>query len=290
MSTEQPTPAAPTPPAPTASAPVAPAAPHATEPAAEPTALAQALTGGWEKFKQGQLISYPLMALVLLLVTGVGVTWWVVGERRKADAAKWVELDAAWGNPVALQEFVDKYADTPQAKVARLGIARARLGPEGIDRMTVTDAGERRKAVESVEKAREAFAQLADEYKNDPVIWPECLMSAAVAEAVLIGYPKEGPALNPLDPKPIEFRGDAKKVVEWLDKVIAAAPGTEWEKRAKKYADTLRNPKDEQDVRKVQAMVYDITPTLPGVGAPPGLGGLGGLGGLPGLGGSPFGP
>ena len=66
-----------------------------TAPKVEPNALAQAITGGWDKFKQGQLISYPLMALMLLLVTGIGVTWWVLHERTKTRSAMWVELDEA---------------------------------------------------------------------------------------------------------------------------------------------------------------------------------------------------
>jgi len=85
-------------------------------------------------------------------------------------------------------------------------------------------------------------------------------------------------------------RGDPKKAVEWLGKGAQAAPDTDWGKDAKKLADTLRNQNTEQQVVTLQAMVYDLTPSLPGFGGPlpPGFPGMPGLGGPPG--GSPFGP
>lgn len=278
MSTEQ-QPTAATAPAPAAPAPAAPHATNPTEPKAEPNALAQALTGGWEKFKQGQLISYPLMALVLLLVTGVGVTWWIVREKRAADSAKWVELDATTGT-AALEEFAKKYPDTRQARIANLEIARAQLGPDGIDKLTAANPEARKGAVASVEKAREAFTKLVDEFKDDPVLKVECMLALAKAEAVLVGMPKEGQLE--------QFRGDPKKAIEWLDKVAEAAPDTDWGKDAKKLSDSLKNQNTEQQVRTLQTMVYDVSPALPGFGGPlpPGFPGLGGPPG----GGSPFGP
>lgn len=282
MSTEQQPTAAATPAPAAPPAPTPPAVPHATNPTApkaEPNALAQALTDGWDKFKQGQLISYPLMALVLLLVTGVGVTWWIMREKRIAESAKWAELDAS-NSPAALDEFAKKYPDTRQARIANLELARAQLGADGIDKLTATNADARKAAVANVEKAREAFAKLVDDFKDDPVIKVECMLALAKAEAVLVGMPKEGQLE--------QFRGDPKKAIEWLDKVAEAAPDTDWGKDAKKLSDALKNQNTEQQVRTLQTMVYDVSPALPGFGGPlpPGFPGLGGPPG----GGSPFGP
>jgi hypothetical protein len=258
-------------------------APHPThaptEAKAEPNALASALTGGWEKFKQGQLLSYPMMALLLLIVTGIGVTWWIMHERTKTRSALWVELDGLT-TPAALKEFAEKNPTTAQGKLANLELARVQLGPEGIDRMTALDPAARKAAVASVEQARESFAKLVDEFKDDPVIKVECMLACAKAEAVLVGYPKEGQVANPLDPKPLESRGDPKKAIEWLNKVAEAAPDTDWGKDAKKLAETLQNQNTEQQVRTLQSMVYDLSPALPKFDpkAPnfPGLGGPGG--------------
>lgn len=236
--------------------------PAPTEPKAEPNTLATGLSTGWERFTQGKLISYPMMAVVLVVVAGVGVTWWIVHERRKAESAKWVELDGL-SSTSALDEFAKKYPNTPQAKLAELEIARTQLGTEGIDRLTVPDATVRKAATESVEKARDAFAKLVDDFKDDPVLKVECMWACAKAEAVLVGMPKEGQVVDPLNPKAIESRGNPAKAIEWLDKVYEAAPETDWGKDAKKFADTLRNLNTQQQVVQLQSSVYDLTPTLP---------------------------
>lgn len=225
-----------------------------TEAKAEPNALARALTGGWEKFKQGKLLSYPMMALILLIVTGIGLTWWLVAARRAEQSARWTELDAI-SSSAELQKFAEKHANTTQAKLANLEIARLQLGPDGIEKLTANDPAARKAAVANVEKAREAFTKLVDEFKEDPVLKVECMLACAKAEAVLVGYPKEGQLE--------QFRGDPKKAVEWLDKVAEAAPDTDWGKDAKKLADTLRNQNTEQQVRTLQTSVYDISPALP---------------------------
>jgi hypothetical protein len=239
-----------------------------TEPKAEPNALARALTGGWEKFKQGKLLSYPMMALILLIVTGIGLTWWIVRERRGAESARWTKFDGL-SSISSLEEFVKENPDTKQAKLANLEIARAQLGQEGIEKLNALDPLARKNAVANVEKAREAFAKLVDEFKDDPVIKVECMLACAKAEAVLVGMPKEGQLE--------QRRGDPAKAIEWLDKVAEAAPETDWGKDAKKLADTLRNQNTQQQVVTLQAMVYDISPALPKgpsiPGLPPGLGG-----------------
>ena len=227
--------------------------PAPTEPKAEPNALAAGLSTGWERFTQGQLISYPMMAVILVVVAGIGVTWWIVGERRKAESAKWVELDGLSNNP-ALKEYADKFPGSKQAKLAELEIARTQLGPDGIDRLTATDTTARKLAVENIEKARESFTKFADDYKDDPVIHVLCLLACAKAEAVLVGMSKEGQVE--------QFRGDPKKAIEWLDKVTAAAPETDWGKDAKKLADSLRNQNTQQQVVNLQSSVY-VIPTLP---------------------------
>lgn len=224
------------------------------EPKVEPNALTTGLATGWERFTQGKLISYPMMALLLVLVAGIGVTIWIVRERRSAESAKWVELDGLT-TTAALDEFIKKYPNTKQAKLAELEVARTQLGNEGIDRLTVPDATVRKAATESVEKARDAFAKLVDDFKDDPVLKVECMLACAKAEAVLVGMPKEGQL--------VEFRGNPAKAIEWLDKVAEAAPDTDWGKDAKKFADTLRNLNTQQQVVALHASVYDLTPTLP---------------------------
>ena len=56
--------------------------PPATAPKAEPNALAASLNTGWEQFKQGKLISYPMMALILVIVGLVNRNQWLVSGTR----------------------------------------------------------------------------------------------------------------------------------------------------------------------------------------------------------------
>ena len=114
----------------------------------------------------------------------------------------------------------------------------------------------RKTAVQNIEKAREEFTKLVDEFKDDPILKTMCLLGVAKAEAALVGMPKEGQLE--------QFRGDPKKAIEWLDKVAETAPDTEWAKDAKRLADTLRNQNTQQQVVTLQASVYSIPmPSLP---------------------------
>jgi hypothetical protein len=241
----------------------------ATAPKSEPNALASGLTSGWDQFKQGKLISYPLMALILIVVTVIGVGWWILAERRKAESARWVELKSL--TTVAdLEEYAKKYPNTIQAKIANLEIARIHIGPEGIERMAVreqdvpTASAEesarkarelRATAVANVEKARDEFARLVDAFQDYPAMRLECMFACAKAEAVLIGVPKEGQVE--------QFRGDPAKAIELLDRVSQTAPDTDWGKDAKKLADALRNQNTKEQVQTLQTSMFDVSPTLP---------------------------
>jgi hypothetical protein len=281
MSTEPQAPATAPAPAAATAPPAAPAAaPTGAKPLnqqeakTEPNALAAAIGGAWDKFKQGKLLSYSTMALLLVLTAGIGVTVWILGERRKAESGRWVALDGTFsgGGTRGLEEFASANPNTKQARLASLEIARSQLGPEGIDRLYVlapdfrsafgdADAKAREAratAIKNIETARESFAKLADDFKTDKVLKVQCLMALAKAEAALVGVPKEG--------KLDEFRGDPKKAIELLDQLAAEAGDTAWGKDAKKLADALRNANTADQVKALQAGLYEVKPTLPDLG------------------------
>ncbi|VTR95478.1 unnamed protein product [Gemmata massiliana] len=245
-----------------------------TEPKAEPNALAETLTGGWEKFKQGQLVSYRVMALTLVIVAAIGVTYYILVSNKKVESSKWVEWDSL-ASTASMEEYAKKNPNTTQARLATLEVARTQLGADGIERLSAQDKDVRKKAVESIEKAREAFPKLADEFKDDPLLKTQCLLGAAKAEAALVGMLKD----DSLD----QFRGDPKKAVDWLDKVAEAAPDTDWGKDSKKFADELRNLNTKDQIVKLQTIVYSIqAPSLPTLDPKlPSLSGLPGSGGQP---------
>ena len=254
----------------------------------ETNALADWIGRTWTRFKQGQLVSYPVMALILLVVAGVGLFLYIRSERAVAASQAWVALEGA-NTDKALEEVADRFKDSTAGRVAELIRARNLLGAEGIDRLTAADREQRAKAVKSIEAAREMMAKLADGFGDrQRVLRAECYLGLARAEAALIGVSKEGSLT--------EFHGSVDKLLGYLDQLAGAAEGTPWGDEAAKLAKTIRADDkaraDYVDVqRSLATTVFQggglggpLSPTggPPGLGLPPILGGDPTIPGLPG--------
>src|SRR4051794_2831976 len=98
----------------------------------EQNALASRLGRIWTNFKQGKLISYKVMAILLLVVAGVGLWWYIAAERKKAASRLWMDFDEAY-TVEKLEELAKKDPQAVTARLAQLAIARSQLGPEGIE-------------------------------------------------------------------------------------------------------------------------------------------------------------
>jgi len=245
----------------------------------EQNALATSLTGAWSNFKQGKLISYKLMALLLILVVGLGLWAYISSERRKTTSKQWFEFLEA-SSLEKLGELEKKYPKSNVGHVSEIVIARSLLGQEGIDQLNANTAEKRQKAIENVETARKEFERLLPLFEKDPVFKAECLMGLAKSEAALVGIPVKPDNLT-------EYRGKVSKVVEYLDRLSeAAAPDTPWATDSKKLADALRSEQAQTsaDFVRVQRALTVTTPLMPELD-PHGPGGMG----LPGLGRPGFG-
>lgn len=233
----------------------------------ETTALAEKLSTGWTQFKQGQLVSYKVMALILVAVTAIGLYLYIRSEQAVGTSKTWLEFESST-SVKSLEEFAERNPNTTAGKAAQVQIARYRLGPDGIDKLMTREEAQRKAAIENVEKARESFTKLADELKNDPILQAECYLGLAKAEIALVGINKEGSA--------DEFRGKVEKAAEWLEKLAAAADGTPWGDDAKKFAAALKTPSGPvpEELMRVQSNLYNMAllPSLPGEGplSPPG--------------------
>src|SRR6478736_1431805 len=92
------------------------------------------LGGFWNDFKQGKVIGYKWMAIILILVSAIGVSWYVISERRAATSHRWVEEEEA--TTIEKQEEISKkYPGTMLDKLARLQIARSLLGESGLEQL-----------------------------------------------------------------------------------------------------------------------------------------------------------
>lgn len=261
--------------------------PTTPPPASDSPSPGAAIKAVWQKFTRGELVSYRVMAILLLILVGVGVLWFMNFQGNVRDSKQWLDLELA-STPEALEEVIKEHPNSPPAKLAEFHLARIRLAPEGIDKLVTGDPQVRQRALADVEQAKETFAKMAPELKDSPVLQAECYLGLAKAELALVGITKEG--------RIDTFRGDPRAAAEYLEKLAAVADGTPWGDEAKKLAADLRAPggASQQDIVRVQTNLYNMAlfPSRPGGGMFPGGGGMpfGPMGGPFAPGSSPFGP
>ncbi|MBX9579653.1 MAG: hypothetical protein K2X87_05030, partial [Gemmataceae bacterium] len=245
----------------------------------ETNSLADWLGRTWTRFKQGKLISYPVMALLLLLVAGVILFVYIRSAQASAESQAWVALEGA-NTDGALEDLARRYPDSTVGRVAEFHRARNLLGPEGIDRLVTRDEAERKKALANIDTARDQMTKLAEAFGDrEPALRAECYLGLVKAEAALIGINKAGAS--------DEYRGSVDRLTEYLDKLAKAAEGTPWGDEAAKLSEKLRaaDPKAREELVAVQRSLYNtaLLPGPPGTGPLPPAGDLPGLGGIPGF-------
>jgi hypothetical protein len=224
----------------------------------QPNVVAERLSGFWTNFKQGKIIGYKWMAVLLILVSAIGVTWYILSERRAAASKRWMEEDEA-SSRQAQEEISKKYPGTMLDKLARLQVARGLLGDSGIELLGAGTSDQRNQGVANIETAREMFQKLLEDFKNDPVFKAQCLLGLAKAEAALVAVPTTPGQLT-------EFKGKIPTVVEYLDRLSeAAAPDTPWATDSKKLADALRNEQSPgaEEFKRIQRALFDLKTTSP---------------------------
>jgi hypothetical protein len=175
----------------------------------EKNELAERLKALAAKAKGGQVGNVRFVVLLLVLAAAVGGWWYLRGSNKRSEADMWRTYDSLAGAE-AYEKFADGHANTVAGRAARLQQARVLLG-QGVQELTTTafDAEARKKTVEKVEQARDLFAKLADEFKDDLTLKAQSLDGAARAELALVGVPKtEGSLAN-------DYRGSVKKAAEF---------------------------------------------------------------------------
>jgi hypothetical protein len=217
----------------------------------EQNALAARLGRAWTNFKQGKLISYKMMAILLILVAGLGTWWYISSASKTATSQRWVDMESA-NTPGELEALIKREgADAVTARIAELQLARLHLGRTGLSQFDEDLSELRQKAVENVEKARDELAKLLDNFKDDLTIKAQCLWGLAMAEEGLVGVPKDPSTptgLGPIAPAK-ESKGSIDKLLGYLDQVAAlqdANPKIKipWSEQAKKRAEMIRKDPD----------------------------------------------
>jgi hypothetical protein len=235
----------------------------------EENALNRSLNTLAEKARSGDYLNtrtYLILGATVLIGGLIG--YWIYASRQydRATSRMWTELEQVAG-PAGLEEFARTAPDQLAGRVARLQLARVWLGPEGLQRLSSRDIEVRRKAIENIEKAREEFLKLADEFQNDTTLQAQSIDGAANAELALVGIPKDGT----ID----EFRGSVDRAADlFLRYAKVVGETTPPGEAAKKRAEELTA--NRQKVLQVaQALHNRLTPaTGPSIELPKGEPGL----------------
>ena len=150
---------------------------------------AAALVG---RAKTGHLVSPKVLGAVLAVALVGGVWWYVSSSNRSATSANWTTFADTMrtGGQESLDGFVKLNASDTPGRLARLELARIKLGADGISKLPVRDGESRAKAVASIEAARGDLVALADEFRGDKTLQATCLLDAAEAELALVGITK----------------------------------------------------------------------------------------------------
>lgn len=211
----------------------------------------------WQRFTQGEIISYRWMAVIVIVLIISVTTWVILSERRTANSARWTKL-AQVNSLESLKRLTEdsSYASTMPGKVARLQWARSLLGDQGLEMLQASHAEVRQRGVENIEKARELFLQLQKEFTHDPIVQAECWLALAKAEAALVGVPTQPGQLT-------EFKGDVGKVKEYLQQFLSAAEGTPWATQGQKLLEALE--KEESEFITVQRALPTLSPAFPSI-------------------------
>lgn len=160
-----------------------------------------------EKAKSGKLISPRVLGIVVVAVLVLGLWWYLASSGQSAASQQWKELDRVTTR-TELEEYAKTHANTPAGQIARLQLARIKMGPDGLGKLNQRSGDIRDKAIVSVEEAKGEFVALADAFKNDVTLRAQCLDMAAKAELALVGIPKS--------PGSTEYRGSVDVAIAHL--------------------------------------------------------------------------
>jgi hypothetical protein len=168
-----------------------------------------------EKAKSGQLINPRILGIVVVAVLVLGLWWYLASSGQSAASLQWRELDRV-ATRTDLEEYARANANTAAGRIARLQLARIKMGPDGLAKLNQRSGDIRDKAIAAVEEAKAEFVALAGEFKSDPTLQAQCLEMAATGELALVGIPKS--------PGSTEYRGSVDVAIAHL-KTLAQTVG-----------------------------------------------------------------
>lgn len=177
--------------------------------------LAAAAETLYNRVKTGKVISPRVLAFIAAIILVLGIWWYISSSGKSSASAQWSTFEKI-GSRNGLEEFTKVNATDTPGKIARLQLARIKLGSDGLAKLARSDT--RPKAIAAIEEARAEVLKLADEFKGDKTLRAQCLDLAAKAELALVGIPKEGSST--------EYRGTVEGAVAHLSAIAETVGAT----------------------------------------------------------------
>lgn len=197
----------------------------------ETNVLADWLGRQVETVKKGSKFSYLIVGVAVFVAAAIFVVSYLFRSSSASSSALWYKFDTA----SSLEELDKLAADnrgTMAARLARFEVARACLA-QGVQNLSNPD--QHASAVDSLERARGLYEELAPLAKDSPILQKEALMGVATAEESLLGSGKAA---------------SLDKAQEYYQRVADTFPETDEGKAAKKRAEELANPKTRAEIEK----------------------------------------
>lgn len=200
--------------------------------------LADSLGKAVQSVKDGKRIPATVWVVVLLLVGGVAVFYYVRNKSAKTNAKQWMGLEQA-SEVQQLSDFAEKNKGTIAARTARFQEARIRL-QDGLTNLASPEY--HGKAVTNLTTARDLYKQLETDSAGMPLLIQEAMYGRAKAEESLAG-----------ETAPPESVGKLSLALEYYQKLVKAYPDG---LNSKPAAERIKELEDPEKKKKIQEF-YD---------------------------------
>jgi tetratricopeptide (TPR) repeat protein len=194
-----------------------------------------------------------LTILVAVLVFIAVLSWnWLSASKAILRTQEIRELDGA--DKKRLEDLASSPKKELINQLARLQLARILLRADGLNKIGTTDSTKQSDAITAIEKARDIYKGLTQDFSKEPAQLFESYVGLGKAEETLSGVKK----------------GSLSDAIEAYKKAVAIAPESEAGKALAKEVATLE--KDKDSVQEFYTKLFDskqlLTPGLPPLGTP----------------------
>ena len=176
--------------------------------------------------------SYKWIALAIAIAVAILGWNYYSASKRAATAALWLQYNSI-ATPTDFRKFAEEHPDTTQGRLARLLLARALVGIEGLDLLGSVSAEERKKAIENIEEGGKIYIDIAPKLEG-AVLQYEAYTQAARAQESLCATPTEKGSE--------QMRGSLEKALEYYRRAAAIAEKAGANKDGQKNKDSSALP------------------------------------------------